>query len=233
MDSKDNKRQLYESIMTQISKMVKQRLNEADGETQLMREYYDDVKHTVYDEDRIADFMKGKAVGAYDPTIKPGRDEKDWNLYAVKVTDIKECHCAYLGWNEGWPDYWGSGMTLYGKISIIKAGNGQNAEPWFAGKLVIENDPKRKRLTFTPYKYDGRYEDMRSRDDKFSHFVHRCVSVPYDKMGREVTATNDRVKGLVEDLSKGFRSARAVRELIKQGYLEIKDGDIVKKEKKD
>jgi hypothetical protein len=97
MDSNANKRQLYEYIMTQISKMVKQRLNEADGETQLMREYDDEVKHTVYDEDRIANFMKGKAVGAYDPTIKPVRDEKDWNLYAVKVTDIKECHCAYLG----------------------------------------------------------------------------------------------------------------------------------------
>lgn len=74
---------------------------------------------------------------------------------------------------------------------------------------------------------------MSSRDDKFYHFVHRCVSVPYDKLEREVTATNDRVKGLVEDLTKGFRSARAVRELIKHGYLEIKDGDIVKKEKKD
>lgn len=228
---KDYRRQMYESIMTRISKMVKQRLNESNGES-LLRDYDDDVHYTVHDEGRIADFMKGKSVGAYDPRVKPGSSEKDWNLYAVKVTDIKECRCTYLGWNEGWPDYWTSGMTLYGKISIIKAGNGQNAEPWFAGKLVIENDPQRKCLKFTPYKCEDNYEQMSSYRSDFYHFVHRCVVVPYDDFKRELVATNDRVKSLVEDLSRGYRSDGAVKELIKQGYLEIKDNTIVKKEKK-
>ena len=125
-------------------------------------------------------------------------------------------------------------MTLYGKISIIKGGAGQTIEPNmkdFAGKLVIENDPKRKCLKFIPYAFDGKYEDMRANSDGFSHFTHRAVSVPYDSIQNEVSATNERAKNLIDDLSKGYMSYEALKRLIKEGYLEIKDGKVVKKEK--
>ena len=121
-------------------------------------------------------------------------------------------------------------MTLYGKISIIKGGHGQNIEPNmrdFAGKLVIENDPKRNRLTFTPYAFDGKYEDMRPGSEGFSHFVHRSVSVPYSVFSKEVTATDERTKDLIDDLSRGYRSLEALKRLIKEGYFKIEDGKLI------
>jgi hypothetical protein len=126
-------------------------------------------------------------------------------------------------------------MTLYGKISIIKAGQGQHVSPdldKFPGKLVIETDPKRKRLVFIPYRFDGKYEDMNRRSDNFSHFVHRCVSVPYDAFDKEISASEEKAKNLIIDLSKGYRSYNALKRLIKEGFLEIKDGKVVKAEKK-
>ena len=198
-------------------------------------DFEDNESISVLSEDRVNRYMKGKEVSAYDPNVKAGTSDKDWNMYAVKITDIKDCSCAYLGFNEGWPEYWGSGMTLYGKISIIKAGDGQHVSPelnGFAGKLVIENEPQKKRLIFIPYKFDGKYEDMRPNSDGFSHFAHRCVSVPYSAFDKQVSASEKRAQNLIEDLSRGYRSYDALKRLIKEGFLEIKDGKVVKAEKK-
>jgi hypothetical protein len=229
----DNKK-LYESIMSRLAPFIKKAILEAEQQS-LFVEFEDNESISVYSESRVENFMKDKFVAAYDPRVKAGSSEKDWNMYAVKIDDIKDCSCTYLGWNEGWPDYWTSGMTLYGKISIIKAGQGQHVSPdldKFPGKLIIENDPKRKRLVFIPYRFDGKYEDMNRRSDNFSHFAHRCVSVPYDAFDKEISTSEEKAKNLIIDLSKGYRSYNALKRLIKEGFLEIKDGKVVKAEKK-
>ena len=91
-------KKLYESIMRNIAPMVKRAILEADAnDIKLMTKFEGNESITVYDEYAIKKFMKGKPVIAYDPTVKKGPTEKEWTMYAVRITDIKDCTCAYLG----------------------------------------------------------------------------------------------------------------------------------------
>ena len=232
-----DKRGLYESIMMDVAKVVKRCLMEADdndnsSDDRLYISLDKDDKIRLISENGVNDLMKGGSVHAYNPNVKAGPNEKEWTMYAVGVNDIKAADCYFLGRNEGWPDYWTSSMTLYGNISFIKGGNGQKWEQEFPGKLVIEWDAKHNCYKFTPYQYSGKYDQMSSHDDsdKFTHFTHRCVNVPYNSEDREIKG-DKKVEYWVKHLSRGYRSYNAVKNLIKKGYLEIKDGELVKKEK--
>lgn len=230
---KNKNQSLYESIMLDVAKVVKRRIIEASEQENKDDRMYVDLdkegKIRLLSEEEVMRLFKGESIGAYDPTVKAGPSEKEWNMYAVKVTDIKGGTCAFLGRNEGWPDYMTSTMTLYGKVSFIKAGNGGQWEYDFPGKIEIDYDPKKRRYSFTPYKCDDKYENMTPRSN-FSHFIHRAVYVPFDKEDKEIQG-KDKLKWYVQHLARGWRSYNAVRRLIKDGYLEVKDGELVKKEK--
>ena len=236
--NKERKKALYESIMMDVAKIVKRRIMEADNESSVDndRMYVSldkDGKIRLISEDEVSNLMKGGTIRAYNPNVKAGPNEKDWTMYAVRVSDIKCAKCSFLGKNEGWPDYWTSSMTLWGKVSFIKGGHGQSWEPEFPGKLVIEWDQKKNCYTFTPYQFDGKYDQMSAYGDNgnYSHFVHRAVSVPYNSEEREIEG-DKKIKYWVKHLSRGFRSYNAVKTLIKKGYLEVRDGELVPQEKK-
>ena len=235
--NKHHKQLLESQINTAINKVLEQNGLSVltESEDRLYRDLDDDGKISLLSEDDVIAYMKGKYVNAYNPQAKGGSDPKDWALYAVRVSDIKSGTCCYLGRNEGWPDYWSSTMTLYGTVSFIKTGNGQQWEFDFPGKVVIEYDIRQHRFTFTPYKYEGKAEDLsrgsRIGMDSFTHFAHRSVVVPYESKEREIGCSDKKGKSLVEELASGYRSYYAVKHLIKYGYLEIKDGELVAKKK--
>lgn len=238
--SKNAKQLLESQINAAINKVLKQNgisaLNEDDSDSsRLYRDLDDDGNISLLSEDDVIAYMKGKSVNAYNPQAKGGTDPKDWAMYAVRVNDIKSGTCCYLGHNEGWPNYWSSTMTLYGTVSFIKSGNGQHWEYDFPGKVVIEYDAQKHRFVFTPYKYEGKAEDLsrgnRIGMDSFTHFAHRAVYVPYDSKEREIGCSDKRGKSLIEQLASGYRSYYATKHLIKNGYLEIKDGRLVPKKK--
>lgn len=231
--NKEQKMALYESIMMDVAKIVKRRILEADGEGSFENERMyvsldKDDKIRLVSEDAVANFIKGGSLRAYDPRVKAGRDEKDWTMYAVRVTDIKCATCSFFGRNEGWSDDYTSTMTLWGKVSFIKGGNGQSWEHEFPGKVVIEWNGKKNCYVFTPYQFEGKYDQMSaySGDDKYSHFGHRAVCVPASDEERQISG-DDKVKYWVKHLSRGYRSYNAAKILIKKGYLKINGDKLV------
>jgi len=145
------KKALYESIIKDVAKIVKKRLNEADQDS-----YYkeiDGLKNSVFDARKIAKFFEGGKVSAYNPSVKGNSDSKDWQMYAVRISDIKNAQCIYYGnlSKFGIPNYLNSRIVLYGRISYIKAGNGQNWEQEFVGKLVISYNSNSHTLFFEPW----------------------------------------------------------------------------------
>ena len=221
----DKKKSLYENIMKSVAQIVKKRINESDEDS--IYTHSDKFNGNFYSSAKVAQKFIGSWCRAYDPSIKGDPRAKDWNMYAVRISEIKEASVAYYGWRvPGLPSYVSSHMTLYGKLSIIKAGNGQEWEQEFNGKLEINYDYRNKRLIFKPYQFEGKYEELNSRSSKsFWHFSDRCVIVPLDKFDREVNA-DMKQKNLIEDLAKGVRSDNAIKYLIQNGYLKIEDGEL-------
>lgn len=222
-------KEMYEKIMHDVAEVVKKRLNESDS-------VYTEVEglKMVLSADRVAEKFKGESVGAFDPSIKGDPKAKDWNMYAVKITDIKDAKCSYYGRNDGWPSYMTSHMTLLGKVSYIKAGNGQLWEPSFPGKLEIMYNPQNNFLFFEPYKFEGKYEDMSfyNNRDTFYHFANRGVRVKQNDIEREVSAKKE-LKDLIDDLTRGYRSDNVIQYLIKEKYMKIEDGHLVPVKKDD
>lgn len=221
----NEKKSLYESIMSEIAKTVKRRLVESDEDSVYSQS--DKFKGNFLSSSKVARKFIGQWCRAYDPTIKGDPRAKDWNMYAVRITDIKDASVAYYGWRiKSLPSYVTSHMTLYGKISYIKGGNGQNWEVDFPGKLEITYQPDRNRLIFKPYQFNGSFNELSSRSDKsFWHFSDRCVIVPMERFEREVNA-DSKQKELISDLSKGIRSDNAIMYLIKNGYLKIENNEL-------
>ena len=224
----NEQKELYNSIMQEVAKTVKKKLYEAEQDS-----YYteiDGLNGSVFSAQKIAKLFKDGKVGAYNPSIKGNPQAKDWQMYAVKVRDIKNAQCIYYGnlMKFGIPNYLSSRMVLYGRISYIKAGNGQNWEPEFAGKLVISYNPNSHTLFFEPWQFSGNYDammSMSSNTDSFTHFANRGVTVKTNDIQREVSA-DDRLKNLIDDLRLGYYSDNAVKYLVKYGYIKIENGEI-------
>ena len=95
-----DKKTLYKKILENVALHVKKAITESeDSDIKLLTHFEGNEVITVFDEYAIRKFMKGKTVSAYDPRVKRGPSEKEWTMYAVRVTDIKDCSCSYLGWN--------------------------------------------------------------------------------------------------------------------------------------
>ena len=144
----EEKKALYESTMQYIAKELKKMLNESDDSVFIET---DKIKGSFLSHTRVERKFIGKHVAAYNPKVKGDSNAKDWNMYAVRISDIKDASVAYYGYNEGWPSYFISHISLWGKISFIKAGNGQNWEIDFPGRLEISYDERNKSFVFKPY----------------------------------------------------------------------------------
>lgn len=219
----EEKRALYESTMQHIAKELKKMLNESDDSVFIETEK---IKGSFLSHTSVEKKFQGQHIAAYNPKVKGDPNAKDWNMYAVRISDIKEASAAYYGYNEGWPSYFISHISLWGKISFIKAGNGQNWEMSFPGRLEISYDERNKSFVFKPYQFEGKFSEMTPRSSgEYVHFADRCVYVPVSDFAREVNA-EEKQKELIELLSKGYRSDNIVKYLLQNNYLKIVDGEL-------
>ena len=221
----EEKKSLYESIMLEIAKTVKRRINESDS----VYTEIDGLKGSVLSASAIAGKFKGQTVRAYNPSVKAGSDPKDWQMYAVSVSDIKDAQAFYIGQDLGQPSYVTSSVVLYGKVSFIKSGNGQNWERSFPGKVIVRFNRNNGSLFFEPYEFSGKFEDMtpRSDSDNFTHFANRGVYVKTGDISKQIIGDKDLVN-LLDNLCRGYVSDNAVKYLLKNKYAEIKDGELKK-----
>ena len=173
----EEKKMLYESIMLDIAKTVKRRINESDS----VYTDIDGLKGSVLSASAIAGKFNGQTVAAYNPSVKAGSDPKDWQMYAVSVSDIKDAQAFYIGQNFGQPSYVTSHIILYGNVSFIKAGNGQNWERSFPGKVIVRFNRNNGSLFFEPYEFDGNQGRRIEETIIFSHHIWLFFSFIFEK----------------------------------------------------
>ena len=216
-----------ENAVQESFKNIKKKLYESEQES-----YYteiDGLNSSVICAQKVDKIFLNGIVGAYDPSVKGNPQGNDWEMYAVKIRDIKNAQCVYYGnlSKFGIPNYLSSKIILFGHISFIKAGNGQNWEQEFAGKLVISYNPNNHSLFFEPWQFSGNYNSMSpsSDTDSFSHFANRGVVVRTNDVQRQINA-DDTLKNLIDNLCLGYYSDNAIKYLVKQGYIKIENGEI-------
>ena len=81
--------------MKSVAQIIKKKINEAEEDSLYI--HSDKFKGNFYSSSKVAHKFIGSYCRAYDPTIKGDHQSKDWNMYAVRISEIKEANAVYYG----------------------------------------------------------------------------------------------------------------------------------------